>query len=71
MLTNIICSKCGGCGYIAHHEENRVWSEKCDMCNGVGNLGKIDIDEIDMVTITRQKYEELLEYKRMYERLCY
>lgn len=78
MLSDIICAKCNGYGHIAHFEENRVWSEPCSMCKGNGKLGRINIKEIDidnmddigMVTITRQEYNELLEYKHMYEDLC-
>lgn len=78
MITDIICAKCNGHGYINHYEENRMWSERCSMCNGIGKLGRVSVKEIDvdnmddigMVTITRQEYEELLEYKHMYEDLC-
>jgi RecJ-like exonuclease len=65
MLTDIICAKCNGRGYVSYVGENRSWSEMCGMCNGTGKLG-----EIDMVTIPKQEYEELLEYKHMYEDLC-
>ena len=65
MLTDIICAKCNGNGYINHYENNGAWFEPCDMCKGTGKLG-----EIDMVSIPRQEYEELLEYKHMYEDLC-
>lgn len=70
MLTDIICTKCNGKGYTHHFETNRAWTESCDMCDGTGKLGEIDIDEIDMVAIPRHEYEELLEYKHMYEDLC-
>lgn len=70
MLTDVICAKCNGKGYVSHFGENMVWSEPCIMCNGTGTLGKFNIDDIDMVSIPRQEYEELLEYKRMYEDLC-
>ena len=65
MIVPIICAKCNGNGYINHVEENGMWSETCDMCKGTGRLG-----EVDMITITRQEYEELLEYKHRYEDLC-
>lgn len=76
METDIICAKCNGYGYITHYGENRIWSERCSMCNGTGKLGKINVNEIniddidDTVTITKKEYEELLEYKHMYEDLC-
>ena len=69
MLVDIICARCDGRGHITYFEENRTWSEQCNMCNGTGKLGNIDIDDIDMVTITREKYNELLKYKDMYERV--
>lgn len=65
MIVPIICAKCNGNGYISYVGENSSWSETCNMCNGTGRLG-----EIDMVSIPRQEYEELLEYKHMYEDLC-
>lgn len=65
MMIPIICEKCNGRGYANHYGENFCSSVTCDMCNGTGTLG-----EIDMVTITRQEYEELLEYKNMYKSLC-
>lgn len=65
MLTDIICAKCNGRGHVSYFGENRTWSETCSMCNGTGKLG-----EIDIVAIPRQEYEELLEYKHMYEDLC-
>ena len=68
MLTDIICAKCNGNGYITNFTANSTWTKTCRSCNGTGKLGEIDID---MVAIPRQEYEELLEYKRMYERLCY
>ena len=67
MLSDIICAKCNGKGYTSGFEENSTWSKTCDMCNGTGKLGEIDID---MVAIPRQEYNELLEYKYMYEKLC-
>lgn len=70
MVVDISCAKCNGCGHITYYEDNRTWSEPCHMCNGTGKLGNIDIDDIDMVTITREKYNELLKYKDMYERYC-
>lgn len=66
MITPIICAKCNGRGYVSYVGENFSSSVICEMCKGTGTLG-----EIDMVSIPRQEYEELLEYKRMYERLCY
>lgn len=70
METDIICAKCNGRGYTHHFEKDRAWTEPCNMCDGIGKLGEIDIDEIDMVAIPRHEYEELLEYKHMYEDLC-
>jgi hypothetical protein len=70
MINKIICGKCHGNGFLYNYEENRAWSEMCDMCKGTGTLGDIVIDDKDMITITKQEYEELLEYKSMYERLC-
>ena len=67
MLTDIICAKCNGKGYISGFTANSTWTETCHSCNGTGKLGEIDID---MVAIPRQEYEELLEYKHMYEDLC-
>jgi RecJ-like exonuclease len=65
MMTPIICAKCNGRGYVNYFGENFSSSVTCDMCKGTGTLG-----EIDMVSIPRQEYEELLEYKHMYEDLC-
>lgn len=70
MLTDIICAKCNGRGFTYHYGENEAWSEMCVMCDGTGKLGKLDIDDVDMISIPRQEYEELLEYKHMYEDLC-
>lgn len=83
MNNKIICAKCNGAGHISHYDEEGVWTEFCSRCGGKGVLKDIvldnnsitfdDIVEIisnEMVTITRQEYEELLEYKRKYERLC-
>jgi hypothetical protein len=67
MMTPIICVKCNGSGYVSYVGENFSSSVTCDICNGSGMLGEIDID---MVSIPRQEYEELLEYKHMYEDLC-
>lgn len=67
MLTDIVCAKCNGKGYISGFTANSTWTETCHACNGTGKLGEIDID---MVAIPRQEYEELLEYKHMYEDLC-
>ena len=65
----LICAKCNGRGYNFHYGTKRSWSEPCNMCNGTGLLGEADID-IELVSITKQEYEELLEYKHMYEDLC-
>lgn len=76
METDIICAKCNGRGYTHHFEKDRAWTEPCNMCDGIGKLGKINISEInaddidDTITITKKEYEELLEYKHMYEDLC-
>lgn len=72
MAHKIICDKCNGAGHIIHFRENGSWWEWCENCNGRGVLRGDDfnIDEIDRVCITRTEYEELLEYKRMYEDLC-
>ena len=65
MMVPIICDKCNGRGYVSYVGENFSSSVPCEMCKGTGTLG-----EIDMVSIPRQEYEELLEYKHMYEDLC-
>lgn len=76
MLADIICAKCNGNGYIADYTKCEVWFPKlcdgilCDMCKGTGILGKIDIEEVDMITISQKEYNELLEYKSMYKDLC-
>lgn len=72
----IVCAKCNGVGYITHYEESGVWSEWCETCKGKGTLGDLVVDDIaiaindEMVYITKKEYNELLEYKDMYERLC-
>lgn len=74
-MSTIICAKCNGYGYIPHYETDRAWSEVCKCCNGRGAFGDIIISEDivideDMVYITKAEYNELLEYKSMYEKLC-
>lgn len=72
----IACAKCNGNGYINHYTDSGFWSEWCKACDGKGILGDIIVDDIvaaindEMVYITKKEYEELLEYKRMYEDLC-
>lgn len=76
MLRTICCSKCNGLGYIMHYEEKGQSSEWCETCKGKGVLDACIVDDIaiaindEMVYITKKEYEELLEYKDMYERLC-
>ena len=72
MAHKVICDKCNGAGKILHFRENGSWWDCCNVCNGKGVLSHndFDVDDIDMVVITRQEYEELLEYKHMYEDLC-
>lgn len=65
MMAPIICANCNGRGYVCYTGENFSSSVTCEMCKGNGTLG-----EIDMVSIPIQEYDELLEYKRMYEDLC-
>lgn len=75
MSTNIICAKCNGHGYIPRHdfEASKFRYELCDSCWGEGHIKIISDDiiiEEDMVYITKKEYNELLEYKYMYENLC-
>ena len=69
----IICPKCNGNGYITHANLGVTWSEHCEACNGKGIIeNRIDTAAIGdyLVCITKKEYEELLEYKHMYEALC-
>lgn len=73
----IICAKCNGKGYNNYYSESEAWSEWCPSCKGTGRLNKVNdliIDDIiideEMVYITKKEYENLLEYKHMYEDLC-
>lgn len=70
----LICSKCNGKGYNNYYDDNGTWSEWCRTCNGKGTLGNFIVDDItiddEIVSIPKKEYEELLEYKSMYERLC-
>ena len=72
----IVCAKCNGAGFINHYTDSGTWSERCETCNGKGILGDIIADDIaiaineEMVYITKKEYNELLEYKYMYEKLC-
>ena len=74
----IICAKCNGVGAITHYSNGGTWSctwyERCKYCDGSGVLKDIIIDDVtigdEMIYITKKEYNELLEYKDMYERLC-
>lgn len=76
MIKTRCCAKCNGLGYIEHHEVYDTWSERCEICKGKGVLEVCIVDDIadiaknEMVYITKKEYEELLEYKYMYESLC-
>ena len=75
MLTTIICTECNGTGCTPVRRSSLV-EEVCKSCNGKGVLGSMIIDDIaiavneEMIYITKKEYEELLEYKCMYEGLC-
>lgn len=72
----IICARCNGAGYISHYTNSGIWSERCKSCDGKGTLRDFVVDDIaiaineEMVYITKKEYNELLEYKYMYEKLC-
>lgn len=38
MKKKIFCPNCNGHGFIPKHDENKVWSEKCTECNGIGEI---------------------------------
>ena len=70
----LVCAKCNGKGYNNYYDDNGAWSEWCRACKGKGTLGELIVDDIviedEMVCITKKEYDELLEYKSMYEKLC-
>ena len=70
----IVCAKCNGRGYNNHYNDNSMWSEICVACNGKGMIKDIIVDDIviddEILCIPKKEYEELLEYKNMYEKLC-
>lgn len=76
---NIECPICHGKGDVWQESENGLecWKEVCKICNGIGSLENTVVTNSittpineEIVYITKKEYEELLEYKYMYEKLC-
>lgn len=46
---NILCEECHGMGFISMVGENSAWSERCNKCNGAGNI-EVPITNFDKIT---------------------
>lgn len=58
MTKKIACPACDGHGFHARHNENSVWSEVCDRCNG---SGEVEIPMTNGDRIRAMTDEELAE----------
>ena len=57
---NILCEECHGMGFISMVGENSIWSERCNECNGEGNI-EVPITNFDKITESVESLAEFID----------